>query len=406
MPSLSPFLLFVAMPWWHQSDSRSRGDSSRGNGWEDNGQWGRSDWWEGSSWWGDDRSGNNAQELLSAIGCQSISASILAERAILAAIIEEPTLHTVVPLGTAVADTPPPDVVVANVAAVAGTPSPGPPPSFSSSSSSRCQPPLAVTISGKTPPPPKYPRFFDLEYFQAYEIADPRNWKQHNIVLKWGRQQGELEGRTQYIFENGVPYKLPPMVHEKGTHFFFHEEAELWKTWCWQEMVAMLRAEDMKALVQGESTEDSDEVAPQSRDSMCDRPESRLASCRLQKTEWYDHKRHYGKPHSAGAPLNCTWDFVFTRDDGTEMFLHPNHSNTSIEVHAKTIHVPDLEIPASGVGGTSGPGTFRYFKAKNTTGTMKFVVPQLKGKGKGKDASSEGSGSSSSAVAERVGADH
>ena len=51
------------------------------------------------------------------------------------------------------------------------------------------------------------------------------------------------------------------------------------------------------------------------------------------------------------------------RDDGSEVALQPNYNNTEIECY-----VPDGQrdhkIPRIGLGGTSGPGTFKYFKNK------------------------------------------
>ena len=56
------------------------------------------------------------------------------------------------------------------------------------------------------------------------------------------------------------------------------------------------------------------------------------------------------------------WDFVLVRDDGSEVSLHPNYSDTKIQCYSIGADVADHELPASGLGGTSGRGTFRYFK--------------------------------------------
>ena len=57
------------------------------------------------------------------------------------------------------------------------------------------------------------------------------------------------------------------------------------------------------------------------------------------------------------------------RDDGSEVALHPNWNNTGIE-YSIPDYKPDFEIPKSGIGGTSGPGTFKYFKGNKKEGTL------------------------------------
>ena len=87
--------------------------------------------------------------------------------------------------------------------------------------------------------------------------------------------------------------------------------------------------------------------------------ESRIiVSCRLQKTDKYDHKRHFAhrdkakrekeqgvappqsrdpmeflppskEAHRAGVQLKI-WDFVLEFDDGSEVYLHPEYSDPNI----------------------------------------------------------------------------
>ena len=81
------------------------------------------------------------------------------------------------------------------------------------------------------------------------------------------------------------------------------------------------------------------------------------------------------------------------------------YSNTKIECH-KGEPAQDHEIPKSGKGGTSGPGTFKYFKQKNVTHTLRFgkgnthiprhTAPPSIGKGNGKGDAAAGSGAASS----------
>ena len=71
------------------------------------------------------------------------------------------------------------------------------------------------------------------------------------------------------------------------------------------------------------------------------------------------------------------WDFIVVRDDGSAIRLHPNWSNTKVESFDAPPGLEDFEVPASGLGGTSGPGTFKYFKSKNTTRIVRFDASKV-----------------------------
>ena len=97
-----------------------------------------------------------------------------------------------------------------------------------------------------------------------------------------------------------------------------------------------------------------------------------IVSCRIQKTGRYDHKRCHAARQEGGDGLMLhIWDFVVVCDDGTEIFLHPDYTTTKVPGH---VHAPeeDTEVPRSGPGGTSGPGTFKYFKTKKIEFTLRF----------------------------------
>ena len=100
----------------------------------------------------------------------------------------------------------------------------------------------------------------------------------------------------------------------------------------------------------------------------------------------YDHKRmHKEVQKNPDDDMLYVWDFALRRDDGTELFLHPNWNDTNIACYSANAYDLDIELPNSGMGGTSGAGTFKYFKDKKTERTMKFdIKPKAKGKGKGK----------------------
>ena len=129
-----------------------------------------------------------------------------------------------------------------------------------------------------------------------------------------------------------------------------------------------------------------------------------IVSCRLQKTDRYDHRRHFAHrdkakreqeqggapPQSRGQELDKImpflppsarahrdgemlkiWDFVLVCDDGTEVYLHPDFSKPNIAAYTG-VPEPDHELPRSGKGGSSGPGTYKYFKNKQYQMTLKF----------------------------------
>ena len=72
------------------------------------------------------------------------------------------------------------------------------------------------------------------------------------------------------------------------------------------------------------------------------------------------------------AKFKLQWDFLLTRDDGSVVLLHPNLTVNTISCKF-SVPPSDHEIPRSGLGGTSGRGTFKYF-------ANKYVEKQLKWK--------------------------
>ena len=62
---------------------------------------------------------------------------------------------------------------------------------------------------------------------------------------------------------------------------------------------------------------------------------------------------------------------MLTLDNGTEIFLHPNYSNTKFDCYKGTPEA-DHDVPTTGMGGTSGRGTYKYFKQKHYATTLRF----------------------------------
>ena len=96
-----------------------------------------------------------------------------------------------------------------------------------------------------------------------------------------------------------------------------------------------------------------------------------IVSCRLQKTDRYDHKRHHALGQAAVADDLKIWDFVLECEDGTLVFLHASYSNTKIECRRGEPE-RDHELPANGPGGSNGAGTFRSFTQRQVQATLRF----------------------------------
>ena len=214
---------------------------------------------------------------------------------------------------------------------------------------------------------------FDVAFFNGLEV-DSTNYKRHNVALKWFRDSLEAKGIFSKEFMNEEVYQISAIVHEKGPLYHFDDNIKT--PWKWQDMVAQLDAPSLQLVCAGlPGSSYGRETTDRSRG---------IVSCRIDRTDVYDHKRHCAMKANPPKEMMKIWDFVVVCEDGTEVWLHPNYSSRRVEAYK---HTPpqDHEIPASGLGGTSGPGTFKYFKNKRVECTVKFKTPPGgKGNGKGK----------------------
>ena len=130
-------------------------------------------------------------------------------------------------------------------------------------------------------------------------------------------------------------------------------------------MIVNLKDDDISSLVEGISG--------------CGRG---LVSAALSKTAnapddgpHYDHKRHHAQKHGAASwpqSDHHQWDFVFTRDDGTSFWLHPNFSDNKVESGECSSSGHRVQPPPSGRGG-SGPGqVYKAFKNARKEKDLKF----------------------------------
>ena len=197
-------------------------------------------------------------------------------------------------------------------------------------------------------------QIFDLPYFQ--QISLTCGYKQHNIALKWFRDSREKMGEDHVVFPNDCAVRVAHNLHLKGTNYSWDETK--WHDWTWQEMVAQMDTTSMRLVVHG--------------------PDDRsrgIVSCRLEKTEITDHKRNAARrtnplARSPGEQL-MAWDFVVVRDDGGFCRLHPNYSDTRITLGWGAA-VADAACPRTGLGGTSGRGTFKAMITRQVDTVIRF----------------------------------
>ncbi len=211
----------------------------------------------------------------------------------------------------------------------------------------------APGVSSEAGAPQSRAQVYDLEYVRNLPLTT--HYKEHNVALKFVREVCAREGNTFLWFSNTDPFYVAEIHHPKGTAFTFDETVRK-KPWRWQDMVAQLDEASMRLVVEG--------------GPVCSLG---IIACALQQTQVYDHKRHHAEVQNGTAVAGTKhfiWDFVLIRDDNTYTALHPNFANTKVECK---VHIrPDGELPATGLGGTSGRGTFQHFLKKDVDCVLRF----------------------------------
>ena len=233
---------------------------------------------------------------------------------------------------------------------------------------------------------------FDLQYFSNFEMSETSSHQQHNAALKFFRDTTEAEGGLQLVFDNTCPYWVPRVQHFKGEDYAFHTDG--WgNDWTWQEMVANMDEKSIQMVLQGLP---SDEVLVA---NWADAGGHSLTGCRIQSYQSYDVKRANAAKKKAAeakrqgaavaaydpdttvgqfaelgivsAARKQVWDFVLVRDDGSQVFLHPNWRGGTFKCFlvdaGSCTPLPDHEVPRSG---KTGP--FKKFKDKAATHTLRF----------------------------------
>ena len=155
----------------------------------------------------------------------------------------------------------------------------------------------------------EYPHY-SLQYFQKY--PSPRECKIHYHALKYIVEiaYGNLGTGvgTAWIFDNHIPLKMKEILNGNPI-------GEPTIDWHWQELVAQLDDESLDQVVEGQSAEMMDPLT-RSRG---------LVSCKLEKAAETDQW------NGGLVTPNGRWYFVLVRDNGTEVWLHPEYNSTQVE---------------------------------------------------------------------------
>jgi len=170
--------------------------------------------------------------------------------------------------------------------------------------------------------------------------------------------------RARINLSLATKHEIAEIIHPKGTQYQFSTDLGHW-FWNWQDMISQMTDESIELVVRG--------------------PERRsrgIVSCAIVHTDMYDHKRHHAAKQEGQVIEGrlTEWHFVVTRDDGSEMSVIPAYSSTKIEGKDRTAVADPDEIPRSGLGGTSGPGTFKNFKQKGKILNLRFDATLVPGR--------------------------
>ena len=193
---------------------------------------------------------------------------------------------------------------------------------------------------------------FDLAYFQGFQPFTG-GYKQHNLALKSIRDLAESSQQNFMVFNNDQPIDIPVCDHPEGMSFSIdYTQRTLWN---WKEMVALLNEDSMKRVVEGPNAAVAEGI--------------KIVGCAIVKTDRHDQKRNYAFKDK--STVFHIWDFVFFRSDGSQIGCHPNYKSTTFGSYEGWIE-RDWELPKGGQGGSSGPGTYKYFKNKGIQYTLRF----------------------------------
>jgi len=213
---------------------------------------------------------------------------------------------------------------------------------------------LQVKLQKNGPP-------FLYETFAQYPVT--RNPRWISGALKWYRKFCRGNG-MECIHLPNKETNIPWCHHYQGTDYdFFLDET---MPWCWMEMVAGLRDEDMKELVADGILGCSVSISAESYDHK-------------QSVADNDYEKKNGKkkqnqtPQSRGQGKLLEYDFTIHRKHGIAPFvrLHPSWNGTNVRRYLFIRHEDDV-VPPETPGTSSYKGCFKYYLNTGKVADLRF----------------------------------
>ena len=223
-------------------------------------------------------------------------------------------------------------------------------------------------------------RIMDEEYFinyTKYEGEWTRHYRQHNEALKYFRDTLEAKGGTNHFELEAKGTPVEKIIHEPQSPTYRIDYGNF-VSWRWPEMVAQLTDDSIRKVL---GATDSKEKQDTAKERPC------LVSCCVStRPNSYDHRRHSLTP--TDKELNI-WDFLLTRNDGSQIRLRPAWSKTKVDVMDPDGTSEQVTPPTMGRGKSDGPGTFRKYEKEQRKCDVDVRFdgkkqPPPKGNGKGK----------------------
>ena len=193
-----------------------------------------------------------------------------------------------------------------------------------------------------------------LEELLAKRIV-PNHYSDHNAVLKYERECGEREGGgTRALPAVAAVDWYPCVLHDAvGPKIQGFSNTEFFQ-WSPSSFLSNLRDEDIQTAVQG--------------------PSGRGRGIVMATLSRLDNAPAAGSHYDVKRPNDKIWDFCFTRDDGTNFWLHPGWKDNKVpygEITRSTDEVP-LQPPAKGRGRGGKGQVYKFYKNARTDIMFKF----------------------------------
>ena len=204
-----------------------------------------------------------------------------------------------------------------------------------------------------------------LEHFEDVQMGE--GYKYHNCALKHFRDQirnrygAQFEDAIEYGLEHNPQsrYMIPHVMHKEDGNY--KSDFGTLRDWQWRQMIAQLHADSMEYVVHG-----GDRSRGIVRCSVVGYAKSDI------KTDRKNRNNLKQEPENSEK----TYDFAIWRSDGSCILLHPEFTRTKFYCTVGEPR-PDNELPASGIGGTSGQKTFQRLMKKNRDRILRFDASKV-----------------------------